>query len=244
MQYTDVLIVDDDTSLAEVTCDFLQDNGLSVKTCPTGSMALEFIKKDNFRLVVLDINLPDLIGFDICRIIRKKSKVPIIFLSARIGDTDKITGLDSGADDYMSKPYSLNELLSRIRAQIRRKYDYDSENDIAARNNDESQNSSMEARCYKFGNVEVDFTARKVLVSGVEKELPAKEFELLAYFIKNRNKSISKETLFNEIWGFDSIGEIGTLSVHIRRLREKIEKDPSNPDYIKTIWSVGFRFEG
>jgi len=241
MQNYDILIVEDDKSLLEVTRDFLEDSGFKVQTCGTGSSALELIKIINFKLIVLDINLPDLIGFDICSIVRKTSKVPIIFLSARISDTDKITGLDLGADDYISKPYSLNELLYRIKAQIRRKYDYDSEeNELITKQLNEITNKEA---TFNFGDNEVNFIARKVYVSGVEKDFPAKEFDLLAYLIRNRNKSLTKETLFNEIWGFDSIGEINTLSVHIRRLREKIEKDPSNPQFIKTIWSIGFRFE-
>lgn len=243
MQNADILIVEDDVSLLEVTRDFLEDNGLSVATCSSGSSALELLRTAEFKLVILDINLPDLIGFDVCSIIRRKSKVPIIFLSARISDTDKVTGLDRGADDYISKPYSLNELLSRIRAQMRRKYDYDYSGDTSIQGSSTGKKDGGEG-CYRFGDVEVDFSARKVLVAGVEKEFPAKEFELLAYFIKNRNKSIAKETIYNDIWGLDSLGEMSTLSVHVRRLREKIEKDPSNPQFIKTIWSVGFRFEG
>lgn len=230
MASTDILIVEDDSSLLEVTRDYLMDYGYTVKTCVTGSAALELFKLEVFKLIVLDINLPDLIGFDICRIIRKTSKVPIIFLSARISDMDKVTGLDLGADDYISKPYSLSELLSRIKAQLRRTYDYA----VEIKNTDE---------IFCFGDVEVNLIARTVKVNGVETDFPAKEFDLLAYLIKNRNKSIPKELLFNAVWGFDSIGEINTLSVHIRRIREKIEKDPSCPQFIKTIWSVGFRFE-
>lgn len=238
MEQADILIVEDDTSLAEVTGDFLTDNGFSIKKCSSGSKALELLKQCSFRLIILDINLPDLIGFDVCSLIRRTSNVPIIFLSARISDTDKITGLDLGADDYISKPYSLNELLSRVKAQMRRTYDYNSENKFSK----EGQ-ATQDEDSFTFGNVVVNFTSRKVLISGVEKDFPAKEFDLLAYLIRNRNKSISKETLFNAVWGYDSIGEISTLSVHIRRLREKIEEDPSNPIFIKTIWSVGFRFE-
>ena len=238
MEHADILIVDDDTSLLEVTKDFLDDNGYSVKTCSTGAAAVELVKNLDFKVIILDINLPDLIGFDICSIIRKTSRVPVIFLSARISDTDKITGLDLGADDYISKPYSLNELLSRIKAQIRRKYEYDSDLTDNARNKNNDENN-----VFSSDGIEVDFAARRVFVSGEEKELTAKEFDLLAYLVKNRNKSISKEKLFNEVWGFDCMGEINTLSVHIRRLREKIEKDPSNPEHIKTVWSFGFRFE-
>lgn len=237
MEAADILIVEDDRSLLEVTCDYLRDQGYFVTSCTSGSAAIELLKTVTFKLVVLDINLPDLLGFDVCRIIRKTSKVPIIFLSARISDMDKVTGLDLGADDYISKPYSLNELLSRIKAQIRRTYDYATEGKALGDNNEAVDSN------FCFGNVEVNFIARKVFIDGVEKEFPAKEFDLLAYLIKHRNKSIPKETLFNNIWGFDSTGEINTLSVHIRRIREKIEKDPSNPEFIKTIWSVGFRFE-
>ncbi len=238
MEQADILIVEDDTSLAEVTGDFLTDNGFSIMKCFSGSKALETLKHCSFRLIILDINLPDLIGFDVCSLIRRTTNVPIIFLSARISDTDKITGLDLGADDYISKPYSLNELLSRIKAQMRRTYDYNSESKSSKAGQTPPDEDSI-----TFGNVVVNFTGRKVFISGVEKDFPAKEFDLLAYLIRNRNKSISKETLFNAVWGYDSIGEISTLSVHIRRLREKIEEDPSNPIYIKTIWSVGFRFE-
>ncbi len=237
MEQADILIVEDDISLMEVTGDFLADNGFSIRKCSSGSKALEMLKVCSFRLIILDINLPDLIGFDVCSLIRKTSKVPIIFLSARISDTDKITGLDLGADDYISKPYSLNELLSRIKAQMRRTYDYNSESTSLV------GQTRQDEDCFTFGNAVVNFTSRKVFVSGIEKDFPAKEFDLLAYLIRNRNKSISKETLFNAVWGYESIGEISTLSVHIRRLREKIEEDPSNPTYIKTIWSVGFRFE-
>ncbi len=239
MEQADILLVEDDLSLMEVTRDFLEDNGLGVTVCNSGSAALDLIKKNSYRLIVLDINLPDILGFDVCRIIRKTIKVPIIFLSARISDTDKVTGLDLGADDYISKPYSLNELLSRIRAQLRRTYHYDLQMNEEAGKAD----SGKEEEEFVFDHVSVNFVSRKVFVSGQERDFPAKEFDLLAHLIKNRNKSIPKETLFNEVWGYDSIGEISTLSVHIRRLREKIEKDPSNPQYIKTVWSVGFRFE-
>ncbi len=243
MQDIDILIVEDDVCLLEVTRDFLEDNGFTVRTCSTGSSALNSIKEFNLKLIILDINLPDLIGFDICRIIRKTSKVPIIFLSARISDTDKITGLDFGADDYIAKPFSLNELLSRIKAQIRRKYDYDFHNGHADGSSNNNLDDKKNDEYFAFADIKVNFIARKVVISGVEKDFTAKEFDVLEYLIKNRNKAIPKETLFNEIWGFDSIGELSTLSVHIHRLREKIEKDPSNPQFIKTIWSVGFKFE-
>lgn len=240
MEKSDILIVEDDKSLLEVTCDYLTDQGYQVMTCLNGSSAIELLKSTTFKLIVLDINLPDLLGFDVCRIIRKSFKVPIIFLSARISDTDKVTGLDLGADDYISKPYSLSELLSRIKALMRRTYEYHVQ-DIPDGQADSTHKISGDT--FNFGNILVDFDARKVLIDGAEKEFPAKEFDLLTYLIKNRNKSISKEMLYDSVWGYDSMGEINTLSVHIRRIREKIEKDPSNPQYIKTVWSYGFRFE-
>lgn len=230
MLTADILIVEDDKCLLEVTSDYLVDHGYTVDTCNSGSTALILLKTNTYKLIVLDINLPDLIGFDLCRIIRKTSKVPIIFLSARISDTDKVTGLDLGADDYISKPYSLSELLSRINAQLRRTYEYAKE---------EKEMSDL----FLFDNMEVDFTARTVKIEDALVYFPAKEFDLLAYLIQNRNKTIPKDTLYNKIWGFDSIGEINTLSVHIRRIREKIEKDPSAPKFLKTVWSIGFRFE-
>lgn len=232
MSTTDILIVEDDISLFEVTRDFLEDNGFNVRHCASAAAALECVRNSSFSLIILDINLPDLLGFDVCSQIRKSSNVPIIFLSARICDNDKLKGFEVGADDYISKPYSLNELLLKIKAHIRRRYEYDS-----------IKNNSNSLDTFRFDNIEVDFTARKLFVDGQEKELPAKEFELLSYLIHNRNKSIQKERLFNEIWGFDSMGEISTLSVHIRRLREKIEKNPSDPKLIKTVWSYGYRFE-
>lgn len=233
MEHTDVLMIEDDVSLAEVTRDFLEDQGLKVALAQSGSMALEWLAHHSCKLIVLDINLPDLIGFELCSIIRETSKVPILFLSARISDRDKITGLELGGDDYISKPYSLHELLSRIKAHIRRKYDYDT---VAPNENREEP--------VRIDRLEVYLSARRIFVSGVEKELPAKEFDLLACLLNHRNKTVAKETLINEVWGADYQGELTTLSVHIRRLREKIEKDPSNPGLIKTVWSVGFRFEG
>ncbi|MDP4095067.1 MAG: response regulator transcription factor, partial [Bacillota bacterium] len=194
MEYKDILIVEDDVSLMEVTCDFLKDNGFTVAACFSGSKALELIKNNSFRLIILDINLPDLIGFDVCSIIRRSSKVPIIFLSARISDTDKITGLDLGADDYISKPYSLKELLSRIKAQIRRTYDYDSTGTKTDFGSTGDINSP-----FCFDNAIVDFESRKVSVDGTQVDLTAKEFDLLAYLIRNRNRSITKETLYNKV---------------------------------------------
>lgn len=240
MSTKDILIVEDDISLFEVTRDFLEDNGFRVEHCSRAVTAMESVKNNNYSLIILDINLPDLLGFDVCTQIRKHSKVPIIFLSARICDNDKLKGFEVGADDYISKPYSLNELLLKIKAHIRRRYEYDS---VESNLSNKSDTEKQIADDFSFDNIFVDFTARKLYVNEAEKDLPSKEFELLSYLIKNRNKSIQKEKLFNEIWGFNSFGEISTLSVHIRRLREKIEEDPSDPKYIKTVWSYGYRFE-
>jgi DNA-binding response OmpR family regulator len=246
----DILIVEDDVSLSDIAKDFLEDNGFSVLSCTTGRAAIELAKTTTFKLIMLDINLPDLMGFDVCSVIRKTSKVPIIFLSARITDADKIRGLELGADDYVTKPYSLDELVSRVRAQIRRKYDYDNDASSAKLSAAESggqdgsvAEASREHEKIRFGDVELDLSTRKVRVAGTEKELTAKEFDLLTYLSKNRNKSISNEALFNAVWGHDTYFDINTLSVHIRRLREKVEQDPADPKFIKTVRSCGYRFE-
>jgi DNA-binding response OmpR family regulator len=247
----DILIVEDDVNLAEITKDFLEANGYRVLSCTTGGAAIDLAKATTFKLIVLDINLPDLMGFHVCSIIRRASKVPIIFTSARITEADKVRGLELGADDYVTKPYSLNELLARIRVLMRRTYDYDADADTAVKpktveavgQERSAADGSRAHKTFLLGPVEIDLTDRKVRVAGTEKELTDKEFDLLAYLNKNRNKSISNETLVNEVWGYDSSFDINTLSIHIRKLREQVEEDASDPKFIKTVRSFGYRFE-
>lgn len=227
-QDKDILIVDDDEDLSSITMDLLTDNGFSVTRCFNCADALNALNTCSFRLLILDVNLPDSTGFELCQKIRQSSNVPIIIISARTSDTDRITGLDIGGDDYIPKPYSLQELLARVNANLRRSYHMKISN-----------NSNL----FYFGNVCVNLDARKVTKNGFPLELSVKEFDLLAYLIKHKNEALQKERLFNAVWGEYSIGEIGTLTVHIRWLREKIEEDPSNPEHIVTVWGVGYRFE-
>lgn len=224
----DLLLIDDDFELSEITYDYLTDHGFSVEIAHSIKQASRVMEKTKFKLIILDINLPDGLGFDFCRKIRRESNIPIIFISARTSHTDRITGLDIGGDDYVPKPYSLEELLSRVKANIRRWY---------------SMEKNQDNHFYESEEIKVDFKGRKVFVSNEQQVMTVKEFDMLEYFIKNRGKVIAKETLYNKIWGEDSIGEINTISVHIRWLREKIEKDPSNPNRLKTVWGKGYIFE-
>lgn len=224
----DLLLIDDDFELSEITYDYLSDNGFSVEVAHSIKQANRAMENVNFKLIVLDINLPDGLGFDFCKNVRRDSNIPIIFISARTSHTDRITGLDIGGDDYIPKPYSLDELLSRIKANMRRWY---------------SMERKDETDYYEWDDIKVDIKGRKVYVSGILKDMTVKEFDILEHLMKNKGKVITKEALYNKIWGEDSIGEISTISVHIRWLREKIEKDPSKPRYIKTVWGKGYIFE-
>lgn len=224
----DILIVDDDEDLSSITMDLLTDNGFSVARCFNCADALNALNTCNFRLLILDVNLPDSTGFELCQKIRQSSNIPIIIISARTSDTDRITGLDIGGDDYIPKPYSLQELLARVNANLRRSYHMKI-----------NKNSNL----FYFSNVCVDFEARRVTKNDFPLELSVKEFDLLAYLIEHKNEALQKERIFNAVWGEYSIGEIGTLTVHIRWLREKIEENPSDPKHIVTVWGVGYRFE-
>lgn len=224
----DILIVDDDEDLSSITMDLLTDNGFSIERCFNCADALNTLNTCNFRLLILDVNLPDATGFELCQKIRQSSNIPIIIISARTSDTDRITGLDIGGDDYIPKPYSLQELLARVNANLRRSYHMKI-----------NKNSNL----FYFSDVCVDFEARRVTKNGLPLELSVKEFDLLSYLIDHKNEALQKERIFNAVWGEYSIGEIGTLTVHIRWLREKIEKNPSDPKHIVTVWGVGYRFE-
>lgn len=224
----DLLLIDDDFELSEITYDYLTDNGFTVEVVHTIKQAIRAIDNISFRLILLDINLPDGLGFDFCKQVRMESNIPIIFISARTRHTDRITGLDIGGDDYVPKPYSLEELHSRIKANLRRWYGMEKKQDNTT---------------YEANDLRVDFKGRKVFVKNFKRDMTVKEFDILEYLVKNKGKVITKEVLYNKIWGEESIGEISTISVHIRWLREKIEEDPSNPKYIKTIWGKGYIYE-
>lgn len=218
-----ILIVDDDKDLAFITSDVLTNYKYEVTMVDSVDATYEILTKEHFDLILLDINLPDGTGFEVCKELRQMSKVPVIFVSARTDEDDKIHGLDMGGDDYLEKPYSLKELLARINALIRRTYgDMEKENG------------------YEFQGIVVDLGQRKVRKDGEEVKMALKEFDLLAYLCAHMNKAVSKEELLHEVWGVFSEAEISTVAVHVRWLREKLEQDPSNPVILKTVWGVGY----
>ena len=221
-----ILIVDDDKSLSFIMGETLKRHGYEVALAASEEECFNILEHQTFNLLVLDINLPDSTGFEICKEIRRKSNVPIIFASARSSVTDKIDGLDIGGDFYLSKPYSMNELLSVVNALIRRCYGEASEEKIVS-----------------FGDITINLTSRTVTKKGVTVQLSLKEFDLLAYLATNINKAIEKDKLITEVWGAFSVVEQSTLTVHIRWLREKLEDDPANPKHIKTIHKVGYMLE-
>ncbi|MDD6796059.1 MAG: response regulator transcription factor [Clostridiaceae bacterium] len=225
MVLRDILIIDDDNDLAMIASDTLEDYGYIVDIAGSVNEAYALLANINYKLIILDINLPDKIGFEFCKEIRKESTIPIIFISARTSDTDKVTGLDIGGDDYLPKPYSLAELLSRVKANMRRAYGF------------------TKSEIFNFGDVEVDLNTRIVKKNNDLLNLSIREFDLLKYLIQHKNTPLKKETIFSEVWGMFNDAEISSLAVHIRWLREKLENDPSKPEYIKTVWGVGYIFE-
>lgn len=218
-----ILIIDDDKELGEITSDMLEAYGYEVTRVLDSTEAYEILTNKVFHLIILDINLPFETGFEVCKEIRKVSTVPIIFASARTAENDRIEGLDIGGDDYISKPYSLKELLSRVNALIRRSYGF-----------------KEDCELLKIGNLEIDENKRIVKKENKEVALSLKEFDLLIYLAKNKNKSLKKEDILKAVWGTFSDIELSTVAVHIRWLREKLEDDPSKPKFIKTVWGIGY----
>lgn len=226
-----VLIIEDDISIAELERDYLEINGFSVEIENRGDKGLLRVLNGEYDLIVLDLMLPGVDGFEICRQIRAGKDTPILMVSARKEDIDKIRGLGLGADDYMTKPFSPGELVARVKAHISR---YERLRGIS---------SEAKKDVIEIGGISIDKSSRRVYLNGREILLTTKEFDLLAYLAANPNRVFTKDELFERIWGLDSQGDIATVTVHIRKLREKIESDPSNPTYIETIWGVGYRFE-
>lgn len=220
-----ILIIDDDYDLALITSEMLQDYNYQVDIVQDCKQAFDILTKKQYHLIVLDINLPDGTGFEVCKQFRDMSQVPVIFASARTNVDDKIKGLDMGGDDYLEKPYALKELLSRINALMRRTYGKD-----------------YQDQCYHFGDIVVDIGNRRVYKGKGELKLSLKEFDVLAYLCAHPEETITKEKLLQEVWGAFCETEISTIAVHIRWLREKLETDPASPQYIQTIWGIGYRF--
>ncbi len=226
-----VLIVEDEDAIAEIERDYLELSGFDVTLASDGKEGLDIALKEDFDIIILDIMLPGMDGFDICKEIRKEKDIPIIMVSAKKEDIDKIRGLGIGADDYMTKPFSPSELVARVKAHLAR---YE-----RLLTNNKPENEIIEIR-----GIKIDKTARRVFVNGEEKSFTTKEFDLLSFLAEHPNHVYTKEELFREIWDMDSIGDIATVTVHIKKIREKIEADTSNPQYIETIWGVGYRFKG
>jgi DNA-binding response OmpR family regulator len=225
-----VLIIEDDVSIAELERDYLEINGFEVAIENDGDKGLNKAKQNQYDLIILDLMLPMIDGFEICRQIRSLKNTPIIIVSAKKEDIDKIRGLGLGADDFMTKPFSPSELVARARAHISRFE--------RLTQGEQSKSDKIEIR-----GLSMDKSSRRVFINEKEVILTTKEFDLLVYLAANPNKVFTKEELFGRIWGMDSQGDLPTVTVHIRKIREKIEIDPSNPQYIETIWGVGYRFE-
>ena len=225
-QETSILIVEDDETLHETLAYNLQREGYTVLTALDGPAGLELARQQPPDLVILDVMLPGLDGLSVCRILRRELDVPIIMLTARSSEVDKIIGLDSGADDYITKPFGLGEFLARVRAALRRKPKAATPDQLQA------------------GDLSVDLVRRRAYKGDQELNLSHKEFDLLAELMRNQGLVLSRDLLLTKVWGYDYIGESRTVDVHVRWLREKIEDDPSNPQRITTVRSVGYRFEG
>ena len=225
-----VLIIEDEMSIAELERDYLELSDFEVTIEADGRKGLDRALNEDYDILILDLMLPGVSGFDICREVRDHKEMPIIMVSARKDDIDKIRGLGLGADDYMTKPFSPSELVARVKAHLTR-YDRLTKSSV-------QENELIEIRGLK-----IDKDARRVWVDGEEKFLTTKEFDLLAFLAQNPNRVFSKEELFEEIWEMESVGDIATVTVHIKKIREKIEKNNSKPQYIETIWGVGYRFK-
>ncbi|WP_036607129.1 response regulator transcription factor [Oribacterium sp. P6A1] len=225
-----ILIVEDEQSIAELERDYLELSGFMVTITEDGEKGLDKALKENFDLIILDLMLPGRDGFEVCKDIRAIKDIPIIIVSARKDDIDKIRGLGLGADDYMTKPFSASELVARVKAHLAR---YE-----RLIGNGKESNDMIEIRGLK-----IDPTARRVWVGNEEKVFTTKEFDLLYFLSSHPNHVYTKAELFKEIWKMDSVGDIATVTVHIKKIREKIEMDTAKPQYIETIWGVGYRFK-
>ena len=224
-----ILIIEDESSIAELERDYLITAGYEVEMVNNGKEGLELALSGDYDLMILDLMLPGIDGFEICRQVREKKELPIIMVSAKKEEIDKIRGLSLGADDYMTKPFSPSEMVARVRAHLSR---YERLTGAGAQSNEIIQ----------IRDLKIDNSDRRVWVADEEKTLTTKEFDVLSFLASNPNRVFTKEELFREIWDMDAIGDIATVTVHIKKIREKIEKNHSKPQYIETIWGVGYRF--
>ncbi len=225
-----ILIVEDEVAIADLEKDYLELSGFEVEIENDGTKGLERALHEEFDLFILDLMFPGVDGFEICKKIRETKNTPILMVSAKKDDIDKIRGLGLGADDYVTKPFSPSELVARVKAHLARYERLIGSN--------MPQNDIIEIR-----GIKIDKTARRVWVNGEEKQFTTKEFDLLTFLAENPNHVFTKEELFRKIWDMESIGDIATVTVHIKKIREKIEMNTNKPQYIETIWGVGYRFK-
>ena len=226
-----ILIIEDEEAIADLEKDYLELSGFDVEIEHNGKKGLERSLNEDFDLIILDLMLPEIDGFEICRSIRKVKDIPVIMVSAKKEDIDKIRGLGLGADDYITKPFSPSELVSRVKAHLERY------NRLTGGSGMRS-NDIIEIR-----GIRIDKTARRVWVNGEETAFTSKEFDLLTFLAENPNRVFRKEEIFRNIWDMESVGDIATVTVHIKKIREKIEFNTAKPQYIETIWGVGYRFK-
>lgn len=225
-----ILIIEDEEAIAELEKDYLELSGFEVEVANDGQTGLKKALEEEYDLIILDLMLPGVDGFEICRMVRTEKNTPIIMVSAKKDDIDKIRGLGLGADDYMTKPFSPSELVARVKAHM-------------ARYERLVGSATEENKIIEIRGIKIDTTARRVWVNGEEKSFTTKEFDLLTFLASHPNHVYTKDELFSEIWDMESIGDIATVTVHIKKIREKIEFDTSKPQYIETIWGVGYRFK-
>ncbi|KOS24899.1 transcriptional regulator [Bacillus anthracis] len=224
-----ILLIEDEVSIAELQRDYLEIKDFQVDTEHSGETALQMALQKDYDLIILDIMMPKMDGFEVCKQIREKKDMPIIILTAKTEDIDKVLGFGIGADDYITKPFSPSELVARVKAHI-------------SRYERLLGNVSKQRDTLYIHGISIDQRARKVFINNEEIAFTTKEFDLLTFFVTNPNQVLNKEQLFERIWGLDSAGDTPTVVVHIRKLREKIEKDPTKPQYIETVRGPGYRF--
>jgi two-component system response regulator RegX3 len=223
-----ILVVEDEETLSEAIAFLLSKEGFDVSVAATGPEAVELFDKNGADLILLDLMLPGLSGTEVCRQIRTKSSVPIIMLTAKDSEIDKVVGLEIGADDYVTKPYSSRELIARIRAVLRR---------------GELQDAADDGSILEVGPVRMDTDRHVISVNSEQVSIPLKEFELLEFLMRNAGRVLTRIQLIDRVWGSDYVGDTKTLDVHIKRLRAKIEKDPANPEFIQTVRGMGYKME-
>ena len=228
-----ILIIEDEEAIAELERDYLTVSDFDVTIKTTGNEGLAEALTNDYNLIILDLMLPGIDGFEVCKTIREKKNIPILMVSAKKEDIDKVKGLGLGADDYMTKPFSPSELVARVKAHVSRYQRLVGSNASAYGGNE----------IVEICGLKIDKTARRVYVDGEEKIFTTKEFDLLTFLAEHPNRVYTKDELFREIWGMESMGDVATVTVHIKKIREKIEYNTANPQYVETIWGVGYRFK-